>query len=89
MAIGRRRARVGKQAKPGDNARKVRTARADAYAAKLAPTIKKLRASGATTLRAIAAALNKRNIPTPSGRGEWRPVQVARILARLRGEARS
>jgi hypothetical protein len=31
----------GKKAKPGDNARKVMTARADAHAAKLAPTIKK------------------------------------------------
>jgi hypothetical protein len=83
MAIRRRSvARLGKQAKPGDNARKVRTARADAHAAKLAPTIKKLRARGAT-LRAIAAALNKRNIPTATGRGEWQAPQVARVLARL------
>jgi hypothetical protein len=76
-------ANVAKQAKPGDNARKVRTARADAHAAKVAPTIKKLQASGVTTLRAIAAALNKRNIPTPTGRSQWRAVQVARVLARL------
>jgi hypothetical protein len=82
MAITRRSVWLGKQVKPGDNARKVRTARADAHAAKLAPTIKKLRASGAT-LRAIAAALNKRNIPTASGRGQWLPTQVARVLARL------
>jgi recombinase len=82
MAIRRRRVRLGKEVKHGDNARKVRTARADAHAAKLAPTIKKLRARGAT-LRAIAAALNERNIPTASGRGQWQPVQVARVLARL------
>ena len=76
-------ARLGKQAKPGDNARKVMTARADAHAAKLAPTIKKLRARGATTLRAIAAELNALGIPTPRGRGRWQAPQVARVLARL------
>jgi hypothetical protein len=83
MAIGRRNvARLGKEVRPGDKARKVSIARADAHAAKLAPTIRKLQAGGVTTLRAIAAALNKRNIPTASGRGEWHPVQVWRVLAR-------
>jgi hypothetical protein len=53
MAIRRRRLWFGKEVKPGDNAREVMTARADAHAAKLAPTIKKLRATGAT-LQAIA-----------------------------------
>ena len=57
MAIRRRRVRLGKQAKPGDKTRKLRTARADAHAAKIAPTIKTLQASGVTTLRGIAAAL--------------------------------
>jgi hypothetical protein len=52
-------------------ARAVRTARADARAADLAPTIKELQASGATTLQAIAAELNRRGIPTATGRGEW------------------
>jgi hypothetical protein len=37
MAIGRRRVWLGKQAKPGDKARKVSTARADAHAAGLCP----------------------------------------------------
>jgi hypothetical protein len=73
----------------GDEARKVSIARADAHAARLAPTIRKLQASGVTTLRAIAAALNKRNIPTASGRGEWHPVQVWRVLARLSWPARA
>jgi Recombinase len=83
MAIKRRRVpRLGKQAKPGNNARKVMTARADAHAAKLAPTIKKLRARGAT-LRAIAAELNALGIPTPRGRGRWQAPQVARVLARM------
>jgi hypothetical protein len=74
---------VAKQAKPGDNARKVRTARADAHAAKVAPTIKKLQASGATTLRALAAEHNARGTPTPRGQGQWQAVQVWRVLARL------
>lgn len=84
MAIGRRRVWFGKEAKHGDNARKVMTARADAHAAKLAPTIKKLRARGAT-LRAIAAVLNELGVPTASGRGEWQAVQVRRVLQRLDG----
>jgi hypothetical protein len=83
MAIGRRRVRLGKEAKHGDNARKVLTARADAHAAKLAPAIRKLQASGATTLRAIAEALSARNIPTARGHGHWHPAQVARVLARM------
>jgi ABC-type hemin transport system ATPase subunit len=36
-----------------------------------------------TSLRAIAAALNERGIPTASGTGEWQAVQVSRVLARL------
>jgi Recombinase len=74
---------MGVHGKPGDNARKVRTARADAHAAKVAPTIKKLQASGVTTLRAIAAKLNARGIPTPRGQGQWQAAQVWRVLARL------
>src|ERR1035438_1957408 len=45
-------------------ARAVRTARADARAADLAPLIAELRASGVTTLQGIAAALNARKVPT-------------------------
>jgi hypothetical protein len=82
MAIRRRRLWFGKEVKPGDNAREVMTARADAHAAKLAPTIKKLRATGAT-LQAIADGLNRSGIPTASGRGQWQAPQVARVLARL------
>jgi hypothetical protein len=84
MAIRRRRVWLGEQAKPGDNARKVRTARADAHASRLAPTIEKLQARGATTLRAIAAELNARGIPTPRGQGQWQAAQVWRVLARLK-----
>jgi len=64
-------------------ARAVRTARADARASELAPIITDAQASGATTLQAIAAELNRRGIPTATGRGEWSGKQVARVLGRL------
>lgn len=56
--------------------------RADARAADIAPTISKLRAAGVTSLRAIAAALNERGIPTPRG-GQWQAGSVSQLLARL------
>jgi DNA invertase Pin-like site-specific DNA recombinase len=62
--------------------------RTDARASDLAPIIKELQAGGATSLRAIAAGLNERGIPTTRG-GEWSSPQVMRILERLdpfRGE---
>ena len=42
---------------------------ATARAADLAPTITELQAAGATSLRAIAAGLNERGIPTARGTG--------------------
>jgi hypothetical protein len=47
---------------------KARTARADAKAADNASTIAELQAAGATSLRTIAAELNRRGIPTATGR---------------------
>jgi Recombinase len=64
-------------------ARAVRTARADARAADLAPIITDAQAAGARSLRAIAAELNRRGVPTATGRGEWSGTQVRRVLARL------
>jgi DNA invertase Pin-like site-specific DNA recombinase len=58
-------------------------ARANARAADLAPTIRKLQAAGAASLRAIAAGLNAEGIPTARGQGIWSAVQVARILERI------
>jgi DNA invertase Pin-like site-specific DNA recombinase len=70
-----------------DNARAMGRAviagRARQQATNVAPTIQKLQASGATTLQAIADGLNRSGIPTASGRGEWQPVQVRRVLARM------
>jgi hypothetical protein len=64
-------------------ARAVRTARANARASDLAPTIKDIQESGVTTLLGIAAELNRRGIPTATGRGEWCGTRVRRVLARL------
>jgi len=58
-------------------------ARASTRAADIAPTIAELQAAGATSLRAIAAGLNARRIPTARGEGVWSAVQVARVLDRL------
>lgn len=55
--------------------------RADARAADLAPIITELQASGATSLRAIAAELNQRQMPTAKG-GQWSATQVMRVMAR-------
>ena len=49
----------------------------------LAPILKELREAGATSLRAIAAGLNQRHIPTSRGEGEWTATQVTRVLERL------
>jgi hypothetical protein len=65
--------------------REAGAARANQVAAELAPVIAELRAAGITSKMGIAKALNMRGIPTPRGVGEWRPIQVARVLARLPG----
>ena len=62
-----------------------RQARAEARSANLAPFIVELRAVGITSRRRIAAALNQRGVPTPSGHGRWHATQVERLLKRLAG----
>lgn len=49
--------------------------------AAIAPIIAELRAAGAT-LRAIAAELNQRRIPTALGTGKWSKTQVVRVMSR-------
>jgi hypothetical protein len=46
------------------------------------PVITELQTAGATSLRAIAAALNERGIPTARGAGTWSATQIMRVLAR-------
>ncbi|WP_300295959.1 recombinase family protein [Ferrovibrio sp.] len=56
--------------------------RAKARAADYAQEIARLRATGLSSLRAIAEALNEQGIPTTRG-GRWQAVQVKRVLDRV------
>ncbi len=55
---------------------------ADAHARDLAPVIDDIRASGATSLRAIAAELNARGMQTRRG-GRWHVSNTGNLLERL------
>jgi DNA invertase Pin-like site-specific DNA recombinase len=59
-------------------------ANADAHARTLAPVIAELQAQGTTSLRALAAALNQRNILTRRG-GQWHVSNARNLLERLAG----
>ena len=54
-------------------------ANADRFAAEVAPIIAEARAAGATTLLAIAAALNARGVRTAQGK-LWRAQQVKNVV---------
>jgi DNA invertase Pin-like site-specific DNA recombinase len=56
-------------------------AEADRSAGNVLPIVAEIRKSGATTLRAIAEALNARGVPTPRG-GRWHAMSVRNALAR-------
>jgi DNA invertase Pin-like site-specific DNA recombinase len=56
-------------------------AEAERAAGNVLPIIAEIRKSGATTLRAIAQALNARGVPTPRG-GRWHAMSVKNVLAR-------
>ena len=62
--------------------RTVRIAKANDRLSLVAPIVREIRASGVTSLRQIAAALNERGIPTPRG-AEWQAPQVKRVLERI------
>lgn len=63
----------------------VLVAQADAYAERVAPIVREIvRRSGATTLRDIANALQKKGVVTPRGNSEWRPSQVSNLLKRIK-----
>jgi DNA invertase Pin-like site-specific DNA recombinase len=57
------------------------SANADSHAANVLPIIAQIQKSGATTLRAIADALNARGVSTPRGR-RWEAMSVKNALAR-------
>jgi DNA invertase Pin-like site-specific DNA recombinase len=54
---------------------------ADVFAANLMPLIRQLRASGITTIRALADELNARGVRTARG-GAWHPATVHGLLTR-------
>lgn len=56
-------------------------AAADVFAANVLPMVRHIQDTGATTLRAIAAALNERGVRTARG-GEWHDSTVRNLLAR-------
>lgn len=58
----------------------VRRQKAKGRAGDLSPVIAEIRAAGASSLRAVADALNARGIPTARG-GTWTAVQVSRVEA--------
>ncbi len=59
-----------------------RQAKARSRASDLAPVIEELKASGAVSLRQIAAGLNAKGIRTARG-GEWSAMQVQRVMERV------
>jgi hypothetical protein len=56
---------------------------ADVRAESLASIIREFQTGGVVTVRAIACALNEREIPT-ARRGRWHPCSVSRLLQRLK-----
>jgi DNA invertase Pin-like site-specific DNA recombinase len=54
---------------------------ADRFAANVKPVIEQIRASGAMSLRAVAAALTARGVPTARG-GAWDASTVANVMRR-------
>jgi DNA invertase Pin-like site-specific DNA recombinase len=63
-------------------------AAADAFAARVLPTIHDIQRHGAPSLRAIAATLNARGIPTSRG-GTWSAMQVLNVLQRAQDKVAS
>ncbi len=64
--------------------RALQSDRARARAKDLAAVISKLQVAGVQSLGAIARALSEMGIPTARGSTRWSPVQVARVLERIR-----
>lgn len=87
LALAARKAsgtRLGNRTNPGEAAalgRQVQVEAANRFAANLLPVIDGIRAAGATSLAAIANALNARGIRTVRG-GRWHVSSVQNILAR-------
>lgn len=68
------------------NSRIIRSKASAQFVDNAIPLIKQIRATGLTTLRDVATALNARGVRTPRG-GEWQPTQVKRVLERAKQES--
>jgi DNA invertase Pin-like site-specific DNA recombinase len=66
-------------AEAGAKGTAAKVAAAEAFAANVLPIIREIRAAGATTLRAIAAELTRRNVRTSRG-GQWSAEAVRSVL---------
>lgn len=77
--LGGRRVSAERFAEIAAEARTTRTERVREQREALRPTVDRIRAKGAVSLREIAAALNAQGVPAPRG-GEWSAVQVSRVL---------
>ena len=92
-ALAQRRAQGARLGNPRNAAqaaalgRNVQAAEADQFAADIMPIVEGIRRSGATTLTAIAAALNARGIRTARG-GEWHVSTIQNLLARQAPQVR-
>ena len=80
--LGGRRVSAERFAEIAEEARQTFRARAAEGKAQVLPVIVEIQGQGISTLRAIAAELNAREIDAPRG-GPWSAVQVHRVLARL------
>jgi hypothetical protein len=62
----------------------VRASRARRHAADVAPIIQSIQAAGISTIRGITGELNRRGIPTATGKEHWQESQVLKIMRRLK-----
>jgi hypothetical protein len=82
--MGRKRPSMRPRVDVGRGAAGVAAARAkaDEYAASIAPIIREIRTGGTTTLGGIAKELTRRRVPTARS-GTWTSTMVRRLLQRL------
>ncbi len=70
-------------------ARAARSRQVTERAADVLAVVRQVQAEGAGSLRAIAAELYARGVLTPTGRAQWSPAQVRRLLARAEVASRA
>lgn len=81
-ALAAAKARGVELGRNGKELAKTNAAAADAFALEVRPHVDDARDAGHTSVRAIAAELNRKGIETAGG-GSWHPTTVQRLLERL------